>query len=247
MTDNQYYYQSDGEVFGPVSIQRLQALIETGLITPSTMVAREGGQQWVELESILAQLSLNKRRQKKHHWVKYIVIFSQIFIITCLLYNVYIVKISISRIEATIALNRESRPPSVKSNRIERKSDAINKSLYDFAVQQIDVNYKSAVRVIESEDRKVHRELDLQAKLLAIESDKNRKILTQRRLRGEITSSRERDEIEKQDAKDEEDKRMIERKRAEQSSKTTKEIAMAIEMRKYRMSVLQHKMNQLQK
>lgn len=49
MDNTKYYYQSNSGVRGPISADKIKALLDSGLITMDTMVAKEGDQQWTLL------------------------------------------------------------------------------------------------------------------------------------------------------------------------------------------------------
>lgn len=96
-------------------------------------------------------------------------------------------------------------------------------------VKQINAAYEARRKVIEDLDRKAQARLDLQNKLLQIETEKNRSIIRQRQLRGDISDAQARDELAKLDAKDAEDRRRMEQQQAEQALKTAQQLAEAKE------------------
>lgn len=49
MDNTKYYYQSNNQAHGPISVDKIKALLDSGLITMDTMVAKEGAQQWTPL------------------------------------------------------------------------------------------------------------------------------------------------------------------------------------------------------
>lgn len=49
MDNTKYYYQSNNKACGPISAEKIKALLDNGLITMDTMVAKEGDQQWAPL------------------------------------------------------------------------------------------------------------------------------------------------------------------------------------------------------
>ena len=73
--------------------------------------------------------------------------------------------------------------------------------------------------------------LEMQQKLLQIENEKNRSIVNERRIRGEITESQARDELARIDAKDANERMEIERKQADQAAQTAQARADAAEER----------------
>lgn len=94
-------------------------------------------------------------------------------------------------------------------------------------VKQINDAYDARVRTIEKLDEKASRNLDTQAKILAIENETSRSIVRQRRIRGEITESQERDALASIDAKDATERRAIERQQAENALKKAEALAEA--------------------
>lgn len=92
-------------------------------------------------------------------------------------------------------------------------------------VKQINAAYEARKKVIEDLDRKAQARLELENKLLQIETEKNRSIIRQRQIRGDISDSQARDELAKLDAKDAEDRRRIEQQQAEQALKTAQQLA----------------------
>ena len=49
MDNTKYYYQFNSKARGPISADKIKALLDSGLITMDTMVAKEGDQQWTPL------------------------------------------------------------------------------------------------------------------------------------------------------------------------------------------------------
>lgn len=222
MGSAKYYYQSNGEVHGPVTEQKLKALLETGIIDMDTMIAKEGDQQWIELGSILTQLPPSKQKiAKKYHWVVYLAILLQIVIITCLLYNIYVTKLSLSVLKETTASHRKSNQSLTKGNKAKGESGTINEYLYNFAVQQIEENRDEAICALDERNRDAHIKLDYQAELLQMGSDKIRQLTQLQSFLGGISESRKREEIEKLEQQDKEDKTLIKKKRAEEDLKTS--------------------------
>lgn len=98
-------------------------------------------------------------------------------------------------------------------------------------VKQVNDAYAARLRTIEAIDRKALAGLEQQQKLLRIENEKNRSIIRQRQIRGEISDAQARDELAKIDAKDEDERMTIERKQAEQAATTAQARADAAEER----------------
>lgn len=94
-------------------------------------------------------------------------------------------------------------------------------------VKQINDAYDARKRTIEALDEKASRNLDMQAQLLAIENEKNRSIIRQKQIRGEMTESQARDALAAIDAKDAGERRGIERKQAENAVKRAEALAEA--------------------
>lgn len=82
-------------------------------------------------------------------------------------------------------------------------------------VKRINDAYEARKRVIEALDEKATRQLEMQGRLLEIENEKNRSIIRQKELRGELTEGQARDELAKLDAKGARERRELERKQAE--------------------------------
>lgn len=110
-------------------------------------------------------------------------------------------------------------------------------------VKQINAAYEARRKVIEDLDRKAQARLDLQNKLLQIETEKNRSIIRQRQLRGDISDAQARDELAKLDAKDAEDRRRMEQQQAEQALKTAQQMAEAKEEQARRLQKFQRMPN----
>ena len=110
-------------------------------------------------------------------------------------------------------------------------------------VKQINAAYEARRKVIEDLDRKAQARLDLQNKLLQIETEKNRSIIRQRQLRGDISDAQARDELAKLDAKDAEDRRRMEQQQAEQALKTAQQLAEAKEEQARRLREFQRMPN----
>lgn len=89
-------------------------------------------------------------------------------------------------------------------------------------VKQINDAYDARKRTIEALDEKASRNLEMQAQLLAIENEKNRSIIRQKQIRGEMTESQARDALAAIDAKDAGERRAIERQQAENAVKKPK-------------------------
>lgn len=222
MDNTKYYYQSNGEVHGPVTNQQLKTLLETGIIDMDTMAVKEGDQQWIELVSILNQFPPSKQKvAKKYHWVAYLAISLQIVIITCLLYDIYITKSSLSLIKETAAFHWKSNQSLIKANKTKDKSEAINEYLYNFAVQQINENHDEAIYALDERNRDAHIKLDYQAELLQMGNDKIKRLTQDQFLLGGISASKKREEIEKLEQQDKEDKLVIKKRRAEENCKTS--------------------------
>ncbi|MCM0684744.1 hypothetical protein NKE62_01105 [Akkermansia sp. Marseille-P9185] len=110
-------------------------------------------------------------------------------------------------------------------------------------VKQINAAYETRKKVIEDLDRKAQARLELENKLLQIETEKNRSIIRQRQIRGDISDSQARDELAKLDAKDAEDRRRIEQQQAEQALKTAQQLAEAKEEQVRRLQEFQRMPN----
>lgn len=110
-------------------------------------------------------------------------------------------------------------------------------------VKQINAAYEARKKVIEDLDRKAQARLELENKLLQIETEKNRSIIRQRQIRGDISDSQARDELAKLDAKDAEDRRRIEQQQAEQALKTAQQLAEAKEEQVRRLQEFQRMPN----
>lgn len=110
-------------------------------------------------------------------------------------------------------------------------------------VKQINAAYEARKKVIEDLDRKAQARLELQGKMLQIENEKNRSIIRQRQISGEISDSQARDELAKLDAKDAEDRRRIEQQQAEQALKTAQQLAEAKEEQVRRLQEFQRMPN----
>lgn len=63
MDNTKYYYQFNSKARGPISADKIKALLDSGLITMDTMVAKEGDQQWTPLNQADIIYSLNKLRK----------------------------------------------------------------------------------------------------------------------------------------------------------------------------------------
>lgn len=94
-------------------------------------------------------------------------------------------------------------------------------------VKQINDAYDARKRTIEALDEKASRNLEMQAQLLAIENEKNRSIIRQKQIRGEMTESQARDALAAVDAKDAGERRDIERQQAENAVKRAASLAEA--------------------
>ena len=119
---------------------------------------------------------------------------------------------------------------SVNSARAQHREDAFLKQ-EAAGVKQVNDAYAARLRTIEAIDRKAMAGLEMQQKLLQIENEKNRSIINQRRIRGEITESQARDELARIDAKDANERTDIERKQADQAAQTAQARADAAEER----------------
>lgn len=119
---------------------------------------------------------------------------------------------------------------SLNSARAQHREDAFLKQ-EAAGVKQVNDAYNARLRTIEAIDRKASAGLELQRKLLAIENEKNRSIVNQRRIRGEITESQARDELARIDAKDTSERMEMERKQADQAAQTAQARADAAEER----------------
>lgn len=98
-------------------------------------------------------------------------------------------------------------------------------------VKAVNDAYAARLRTIEAIDRKTMAGLEHQQKLLQIENEKNRSIIRQRQIRGEISDAQARDMLAAIDAKDEHERMAIERKQAEQAASTSQAKADAAEER----------------
>lgn len=94
-------------------------------------------------------------------------------------------------------------------------------------VKQINDAYDARKRTIEALDEKASRNLEMQAQLLQIENEKNRSIIRQKQIRGEMTESQARDALAAVDAKDAGERRDIERQQAENAVKRAEALAEA--------------------
>lgn len=94
-------------------------------------------------------------------------------------------------------------------------------------VKQINDAYDARKRTIEALDEKASRNLEMQAQLLQIENEKNRSIIRQKQIRGEMTESQARDALAAVDAKDAGERRDIERKQAENAVRRAEALAEA--------------------
>lgn len=119
---------------------------------------------------------------------------------------------------------------SINSARAQHREDAFLKK-EAAGVKQVNDAYAARLRTIEAIDRKAMAGLELQQKLLQIENEKNRSIIRQRQIRGEISDAQARDELAKIDAKDAGERMDIERKQAEQAAATSQAKAEAAEER----------------
>lgn len=119
---------------------------------------------------------------------------------------------------------------SINSARAQHREDAFLK--HEAAgVKQVNDAYAARLRTIEAIDRKAMAGLEMQQRLLAIENEKNRSIIRQRQIRGEISDSQARDELAMIDAKDASERMDIERKQAEQAVSSSQAKAEAAEER----------------
>lgn len=98
-------------------------------------------------------------------------------------------------------------------------------------VKQVNDAYAARLRTIEAIDRKALAGLEQQQMLLRIENEKNRSIIRQRQIRGEISDAQARDMLAAIDAKDEDERMTIERKQADQAATTAQARADAAEER----------------
>lgn len=119
---------------------------------------------------------------------------------------------------------------SINSARAQHREDAFLKP-EAAGVKQVNDAYAARLRTIEAIDRKAMAGLEMQQKLLQIENEKNRSIVNERRIRGEITESQARDELARIDAKDANERMEIERKQADQAAQTAQARADAAEER----------------
>jgi len=94
-------------------------------------------------------------------------------------------------------------------------------------VKQINDAYEARKRTIEALDEKASRNLEMQAQLLAIENEKNRSVIRQKQIRGEMTESQAQDALAAIDAKDAGERRAIERQQAENAVKKAEALAEA--------------------
>lgn len=94
-------------------------------------------------------------------------------------------------------------------------------------VKQINDAYDARKRTIEALDEKAARNLEMQAQLLQIENEKNRSIIRQKQIRGEMTESQARDALAAIDAKDAGERRAIERQQAENAVRRAEALAEA--------------------
>lgn len=94
-------------------------------------------------------------------------------------------------------------------------------------VKQINDAYDARKRTIEALDEKAARNLETQAKILAIENETSRSIIRQKQIRGEITESQARDALASIDAKDATERRAIDRQQAENALKKAEALAEA--------------------
>lgn len=98
-------------------------------------------------------------------------------------------------------------------------------------VKAVNDAYAARLRTIEAIDRKAMAGLEHQQKLLQIENEKNRHIIQERKIRGEISDAQARDMLAMIDAKDANERMDIERKQAEQAAATSQAKADAAEER----------------
>ena len=108
---------------------------------------------------------------------------------------------------------------SINSARAQHREDAFLKQ-EAAGVKQVNDAYAARLRTIEAIDRKAMAGLEHQQKLLQIENEKNRHIIQERKIRGEITESQARDMLAMIDAKDANERMEIERKQADQAAQT---------------------------
>lgn len=119
---------------------------------------------------------------------------------------------------------------SINSARAQHREDAFLKQ-EAAGVKQVNNAYAARLRTIEAIDRKAMAGLEMQKKLLQIENEKNRHIIQERKIRGEITESQARDMLAMIDAKDANERMEIERKQADQAAQTAQARADAAEER----------------
>lgn len=119
---------------------------------------------------------------------------------------------------------------SINSARAQHREDAFLKQ-EAAGVKQVNDAYAARLRTIEAIDRKAMAGLEMQQRLLAIENEKNRSIIRQRQIRGEITDSQARDELAIIDTKDANERMEMERKQAAQAAQTAQARADAAEDR----------------
>lgn len=119
---------------------------------------------------------------------------------------------------------------SINSARAQHREDAFLKQ-EAAGVKQVNDAYATRLRTIEAIDRKAMAGLEHQQKLLQIENEKNRHIIQERKIRGEITESQARDMLAMIDAKDANERMEIERKQADQAAQTAQARADAAEER----------------
>lgn len=119
---------------------------------------------------------------------------------------------------------------SINSARAQHREDAFLKQ-EAAGIKQVNDAYAARLRTIEAIDRKAMAGLEHQQKLLQIENEKNRHIIQERKIRGEITESQARDMLAMIDAKDANERMEIERKQADQAAQTAQARADAAEER----------------
>ena len=119
---------------------------------------------------------------------------------------------------------------SINSARAQHREDAFLKQ-EAAGVKQVNDAYAARLRTIEAIDRKAMAGVEHQQKLLQIENEKNRHIIQERKIRGEITESQARDMLAMIDAKDANERMEIERKQADQAAQTAQARADAAEER----------------
>lgn len=119
---------------------------------------------------------------------------------------------------------------SINSARAQHREDAFLQQ-EAAGVKQVNDAYAARLRTIEAIDRKAMAGLEHQQKLLQIENEKNRHIIQERKIRGEITESQARDMLAMIDAKDANERMEIERKQADQAAQTAQARADAAEER----------------